>query len=332
MLLASAYAEADTHVKGYFRKNGTYVAPHYRSSPNSTKLDNWSTKGNINPYTGKVGTKDPYPEANIARPFKNDSYTANQNSTRGIDTYSVGTQLFGVVNTNSQGKPKIISTKKIPRIPGTRIGIMARTAVTELSTLTTKITAPSKTSWSSGAFVEDEGRTATFTRNVTPQNGWVVSGVVLNEDDPEGDWQIQLGINGSTLTPILFQVVDKNNNLESPEDKVLSEVQAAEDRVNLRRCLDGSLTSLCNRSRLTPEQQQQADLSEAKVNLRRCLDGSLTSICDKSKLTSAEREQASIAEQRVNVRRCYDGSLSSLCNKELLKSTVRQYPNLIPNR
>jgi len=51
---------ADDYVKGYVKKDGTYVAPHMRSSPNSTKADNWSTKGNYNPYTGKEGTKDPY--------------------------------------------------------------------------------------------------------------------------------------------------------------------------------------------------------------------------------------------------------------------------------
>lgn len=50
-------AAAQTHVKGYYKKNGTYVAPHYRSSPNSTQRDNYSTYGNYNPYTGKKGTK-----------------------------------------------------------------------------------------------------------------------------------------------------------------------------------------------------------------------------------------------------------------------------------
>jgi hypothetical protein len=49
-----------TSVHGYFRKNGTYVQPHMRTSPNNTKMDNWSTKGNVNPYTGKAGTKSPY--------------------------------------------------------------------------------------------------------------------------------------------------------------------------------------------------------------------------------------------------------------------------------
>lgn len=45
------------HVHGYTKKNGKYVAPHIRSRPNKTKADNYSTKGNVNPETGKVGTK-----------------------------------------------------------------------------------------------------------------------------------------------------------------------------------------------------------------------------------------------------------------------------------
>ena len=48
---------ADTWVSGYTRSDGTYVSGHYRSDPNSYKSDNWSTKGNVNPYTGKSGTK-----------------------------------------------------------------------------------------------------------------------------------------------------------------------------------------------------------------------------------------------------------------------------------
>lgn len=50
----------NTHVKGYVKKNGTYVAPHTKTSPDKSKTNNWSSKGNSNPYTGKEGTKDPY--------------------------------------------------------------------------------------------------------------------------------------------------------------------------------------------------------------------------------------------------------------------------------
>ncbi|MGA2417851.1 MAG: hypothetical protein ABSF55_01245 [Candidatus Staskawiczbacteria bacterium] len=52
----ASVAQAIVHVNGYFRKNGTYVAPHYRSDPNSTPTDNWSYPGNTNPMTGKTAT------------------------------------------------------------------------------------------------------------------------------------------------------------------------------------------------------------------------------------------------------------------------------------
>jgi len=48
---------ADTHVNGYYRSNGTYVAPHYRTEANNTRSDNYSTQGNVNPYTGQPGYK-----------------------------------------------------------------------------------------------------------------------------------------------------------------------------------------------------------------------------------------------------------------------------------
>lgn len=49
---------ADVSVRGYQRSDGTYVQPSHRSDPNGNVNDNWSTKGNTNPYTGKEGTKN----------------------------------------------------------------------------------------------------------------------------------------------------------------------------------------------------------------------------------------------------------------------------------
>lgn len=60
VLLLSVPALADDYVDGYVKKDGTYVQPHYRSEKNDTKADNWSSKPNVNPYTGEKGTKDPY--------------------------------------------------------------------------------------------------------------------------------------------------------------------------------------------------------------------------------------------------------------------------------
>lgn len=54
----SSFAFAgDVYVNGYYRKDGSYVQPHYRTSPDSTKNNNYSTIGNKNPYTGEYGTK-----------------------------------------------------------------------------------------------------------------------------------------------------------------------------------------------------------------------------------------------------------------------------------
>lgn len=49
-----------TYVDGHFRRDGTYVPGHYRTTPDSSRLNNWSTQGNTNPYTGQRGTVDPY--------------------------------------------------------------------------------------------------------------------------------------------------------------------------------------------------------------------------------------------------------------------------------
>ena len=58
VLLGALIIQAQVQVRGYTRKNGTYVAPHVRSSPNSTRTDNYSYPGNTNPYTGKIATGD----------------------------------------------------------------------------------------------------------------------------------------------------------------------------------------------------------------------------------------------------------------------------------
>lgn len=55
-------AAAQVQVKGHFKKDGTYVAPSVRSAPNNTQADNYSTKGNVNPYNGNAGTVEAQPQ------------------------------------------------------------------------------------------------------------------------------------------------------------------------------------------------------------------------------------------------------------------------------
>jgi len=58
-LFLAMQAMADEYVPGYTKQNGTQVQGYYRTNPNNTQYDNYSTRGNINPYTGKEGTKEP---------------------------------------------------------------------------------------------------------------------------------------------------------------------------------------------------------------------------------------------------------------------------------
>jgi len=55
LLFYAATSAADDYVDGYVRRDGTYVAPHYRSEANGYRYDNYSSQGNTNPYTGERG-------------------------------------------------------------------------------------------------------------------------------------------------------------------------------------------------------------------------------------------------------------------------------------
>ncbi len=60
-LIVPDVSAGQTRVHGSInRRTGSYTQPHVRTSPNRTKADNWSTKGNVNPYTGKKGYKQPW--------------------------------------------------------------------------------------------------------------------------------------------------------------------------------------------------------------------------------------------------------------------------------
>lgn len=47
------------YVQPHYRSNGTYVDGYYRTNPNNSVYDNYSTYPNVNPHTGSVGTYIP---------------------------------------------------------------------------------------------------------------------------------------------------------------------------------------------------------------------------------------------------------------------------------
>ena len=50
---------ANEYVNGYFKRNGTYVEGHFKTSSNVTNHDNYSTQNNVNPYTDTTGSRAP---------------------------------------------------------------------------------------------------------------------------------------------------------------------------------------------------------------------------------------------------------------------------------
>ncbi len=58
IIMAASAANAE-YVRGYNRSDGTYVQPHYRTAPDNSMYNNYSTQGNQNPYTGREGYVDP---------------------------------------------------------------------------------------------------------------------------------------------------------------------------------------------------------------------------------------------------------------------------------
>lgn len=65
-----ALCQTPQYVNGYRKSNGTYVQGYYRTSANHTVRDNYSTKGNVNPYTNKRGTRTYYTSNNSQKTYR----------------------------------------------------------------------------------------------------------------------------------------------------------------------------------------------------------------------------------------------------------------------
>ena len=69
---------------GYVRSNGTYIQPHFKTNSNSSNWDNFSTRSNVNPFSGKVGT--------VARDYSSGAYNYGVGKT--IYTGTRGGQFY----------------------------------------------------------------------------------------------------------------------------------------------------------------------------------------------------------------------------------------------
>lgn len=86
LFLIPFLSEAAVRVKGYYRKDGTYVQPHYRSNPDGNPYNNWSFPGNTNPYTDKVAPGNP--STYLENYYKGDSIERSLPSANLTPSYS----------------------------------------------------------------------------------------------------------------------------------------------------------------------------------------------------------------------------------------------------
>ncbi len=72
---ANCLSASSHSVKGYTKKDGTYVQPHKQTNPDQLRRNNYSSDGNYNPNTGKQGKQ----RNELSNPPKyNDSYNNGQ--------------------------------------------------------------------------------------------------------------------------------------------------------------------------------------------------------------------------------------------------------------
>lgn len=103
---------ADVYVKPYFKKNGTHVQGHYRSNSDGNFNKNWSTKGNVNPYIGSLGTRVTKPRS-YGSSFKLPTYrsTPTINTFKSNSTYTLPKVSYGYRSNPYQ------STYSLPKLP-----------------------------------------------------------------------------------------------------------------------------------------------------------------------------------------------------------------------
>jgi hypothetical protein len=58
---APVMAQSPQLRSGHVTRQGTYVPPSYTTRPDSSRSNNYSTRGNSNPFTGQRGYRSPTP-------------------------------------------------------------------------------------------------------------------------------------------------------------------------------------------------------------------------------------------------------------------------------
>lgn len=155
------------HVRGYTRKDGTYVRPHYRSRPDGNFSNNWSTKGNVNPYTGETGTK--------TSPSR--SYVPSRSYSTSADAGSRDSPVIDETYFRPLPTPRQLSTRERTEVPLPLIGSDRRIS-----------SKPQDLTESSQSASNEFAATTSAARSIAPMPSTPAS------DDRHFDWPVAVAI------------------------------------------------------------------------------------------------------------------------------------------
>lgn len=102
---------SQVNVRGYYRKDGTYVRPHVRTYPNNTVTDNYSYPGNYNPnleYNKPYNYNSDYNTSKSKRLPSKTNYNSYNNNTN-----SNNRSNYNYTSSESNYKNKFVNTKKV---------------------------------------------------------------------------------------------------------------------------------------------------------------------------------------------------------------------------
>lgn len=107
MFVFANITNAYVNVKGYYRKDGTYVSPHVRSNPNGLKYDNYSWTQSQGLYNETYGTR--------GAEWDTPTYVTDPDYYTGQQLYQSGSSGYIATPTHSSSSNNIqVNTTKVP--------------------------------------------------------------------------------------------------------------------------------------------------------------------------------------------------------------------------
>ncbi|MDP3725677.1 MAG: hypothetical protein Q8R36_00590 [bacterium] len=109
ILFLPIFTDAVVYVNGYYRSNGTYVAPHVRSDPNGLKYDNYGYKPSDGLYNKTYGTR--------GAQWDTPTYITDPNYYQGKNIYDSGNNAYFASPSYSGYSPSYPTTPTTPICP-----------------------------------------------------------------------------------------------------------------------------------------------------------------------------------------------------------------------